>query len=250
MPEEPGQESGLLEKLNQIRRGIITVLVVLVGASLFAYTAAPSVLEWAMAPLGQLVYLSPAEAFMARIKMALALGFIITLPVLLWEIWRLVAPALGRGERRLTFWLIPAGFLLFLLGSSFAYYGVLPVALRFFLSFGSDVLQPMISLGNLVSFTLGLVLPFGLVFELPIVILFLSRLGLVTSQGLREKRKFAILLIFIAAAALTPGPDIFSQLLMGVPLLMLYEVSVWLARLTERRRAAAAETEVEAEVGH
>lgn len=231
------EDGGLLGKLEDVRRALIVVIVFLVVTTIAGYFAAPWLMGEMTKPLKQVVYLSPAEAFMAQLKVGFALAVIVTIPLVFWQIWRLAGGYISTPERRMAFWLMPAAFCLFVLGAAFAYFGVVPVALRFFLSFGQGLMDPMISLNSLVSFVIGLVLPFGLVFELPIIILFLSKLGLVTAAGLREKRKFAVLVIFVAAAALTPSPDIFSQVMMAVPMLILYEVSIYLAAVVERRRA-------------
>ncbi|MBI2915083.1 MAG: twin-arginine translocase subunit TatC [Firmicutes bacterium] len=228
----------LVEHLEELRRRLIVITAVLAATGGAAYYFTPSILARLMAgqkAIEELVFLSPAEAFFTRMKLAFAVGFVASLPVMLWQIWAFVAPALDRRTKVFSFLLIPVSSLLFAAGAFFAYVGVLPFALRFFLGFSSAELQPLITVGNFVSFATFLILPFGIVFELPVVVFFLSRLGLVGPRFLSRNRKFAILGIFTMAALLTPGPDVFSQMMMAVPMVILYEISILIARLVSPR---------------
>lgn len=232
----------IVDKLAVLRRGLIVIVLWLSGASAIGYALAPRLLTHLTADSRHaihLVYLSPAEAFVAQMKLALCFGLLITVPVLLIQVWRLVRPALGPGAGRMALWLIPLATLLFLGGGAFGYFAVVPTALRFLLSFGSAGLEPLISVSNYVSFITGVVLPLGLLFEMPLVVFFLARLGILNPQAMARHRKYAILVIFILAAIFS-SPDVFSQTLMALPMLVLYEASYWVARLCFRPRPRTA----------
>jgi len=187
-------------------------------------------------PVGQLVFISPFEAFWSRIKLTFFLGIFISLPFVLYQIWKFIQKGLLAREKRFVLPLTFLSFVLFSLGGCFGYFVIIPVGMKFLLAYGTQTLVPMISISRYLSFLFGIVFSFGLIFELPLIIGFLTKIGILQSQTLRTKRRFAIVGIFIAAAALTPGPDVFSQLLMAGPLLVLYEMSIIVARLIESRR--------------
>lgn len=176
-----------------------------------------------------LVFLSPAEAFFSRVKLALAIGVLIGLPFILYQGWALVAPAFDRAQKRLSLVLLPVAYFLFLGGVLFAYAGVLPFALRFFLSFGGETLQQEISIGNYVSFIISFLLPFGIIFQMPVVITLLTRLGILRPDSMAKNRKYVVFGAFIVATLLTPA-DLFSQFMMAIPLIILFEISLIVGR--------------------
>ena len=228
----------VLEHLDYLRLRALRALVAYAVASVASFAFTPAVMDYFVregAALQGLVFLSPAEAFVARVKLALAMGLLLGLPFILYQIWALFAPAMDHRQKRATLFLLPAAYALFLGGVLFALLGVLPIALRFFLSFGGDSLQQEISVGNYVSFLISFALPFGAVFELPVVVLLLARLGVIDDAMLRKSRKYAVFVIFVVAGALTPA-DALSQIMLAVPLLVLYEVGIVLCRLGGRRR--------------
>ncbi len=232
------------EVLGEIRRSLIVIFVVLVAASVLAYARIDTVIEWLRANgLPGFVFLAPTEAFTVRVKISLFLGLVAALPLMLWEISRLAGKALrGRLPSRAKWsrWLIPlviASYALFLSGIIFGYRCVLPYALRFFLSFASDTLRPMITFSSYVSFVAGTTLPFGLVFELPLVLGVLTGTGVITYQAMRRNRGYIIVGAFCLAAVLTPA-DVFSQIALAIPLIVLFEVAAIVARLAELKRNA------------
>lgn len=233
----------VLEHLDYLRLRLLRALVAYGLASVAAYFLTPAAMDRLIgedAPLQGLVFLSPGEAFFARVKLALAIGLLLGLPFILYQLWALFAPAMSRRQKWLSLWiLLPGAYGLFLAGVLFAFFAVLPIALRFFLSFGGESLQQEISVGNYVSFLIGFVLPFGVIFELPVVILALARIGVIRGEALRRNRKYAVFAIFVVAGALTPA-DALSQILMAAPLLLLYEVSILLCRLVGPRRSLEA----------
>lgn len=223
-----------------MRLRALRALLAYAAATVVSFVLTPDVMDFFVregAALQGLVFLSPAEAFLARVKLALALGLLLGLPFMLYQLWALFAPAMDRRQKRITLLFLPAAYALFLGGVLFALFGVLPIALRFFLSFGGESLQQEISVGNYVSFLISFSLPFGAIFELPMVILLLARLGVIDDHMLRRNRKYAIFAIFVVAGALTPA-DALSQIMMAVPLLFLYEVGVVLARFASKARGS------------
>jgi len=179
----------------------------------------------------KLVFLRPAEAFWMHIKISLVAAFILSLPVVLYQIWKFIAPGLLSNEKKYVGPFIIVASTLFVLGSAFCFFIVLPFALGFLLTYKVGTLTPMLSVGDYTDFCLKFILAFGLVFELPIVIVFLTRLGIITTTTLRKNRKYALLISFILAAILTPTPDAFNQSLMAVPIIILYEVGIIVSRL-------------------
>lgn len=171
------------------------------------------------------------EPFFTYLKVSLLTGIFLASPVLIYEIWAFIAPGLHENEKK---WVLPVVFFstaLFMGGVLFGYFLVLPFGYSYFLSFSSDTIKPMLSMDEYFSITTKFLLAFGLVFEMPLLILFLSLLGIVNAKMLSIYRKYAILAIFIIAAILTPTPDVFNQILMAVPMLMLYETGIILARI-------------------
>ncbi|MBF0473176.1 MAG: twin-arginine translocase subunit TatC [Nitrospirae bacterium] len=178
-----------------------------------------------------LVFLEPAEAFWMQLKVAMIAGVIISIPIILMQLWLFIAPGLKQAERKYLLPFIIAGTGLFSMGATFCFLVILPFALSFLLTYKTASLTPMLSVGHYVDFILKFVLAFGIVFELPIVLLLLTRLGVITPKKLAQNRKYAIVIAFIAAGILTPTPDAFNQTLMAVPIIMLYEIGIIASRI-------------------
>lgn len=194
-------------------------------------------------PPPQLIFVAPAEAFWAHIKIGFLAGLLLAVPFLLFELWRFVSPGLRRRERRYALPFVVLGTVFFFFGLAFCYFVVLPFAMNFLLTYKTEHLTPMLSIGLFIDFTVKFLLAFGLIFQLPLLISLAARLGLVTSQFLTRNRKYAILLSFVIAAILTPTPDVFNQALMAVPLCLLYEVGILAARVIEKTRRSRAPQE-------
>jgi len=227
----------LVQRLEEVRNRLIRSALFLVVASVVAYAFSHRVLEdmQMRLPAGsELVFLAPSEAFFSRIKLALAGGLVLSFPFLMYQILGFVSPYLTRRDRRMGFFLIPLSFALFLMGAGFSYFVMMPFALGFLLGFGGAEMEPMLSIAPYVNFVLLMVLPLGLIFQLPIVMVFLTRLGIIDPVAMARNRKYAVFAIFVIAAVLTPA-DVFSQLLMAGPLLVLYEFSLLVSRLARRR---------------
>jgi len=185
-------------------------------------------------------FIGPMEVFMTKIKASFFAGLILASPVVFYQIWRFVALGLKERERRAALRYLPASLLLFLGGVLLAYFFMIPVVLYFLVIVSGQGLQPTLILSKYVSLVVVCCLAFGCVFQMPVVIFFLTRLGIVSPKFLIEKRKYAILLMFIVGAVLTP-PDVITQMMMALPMVALYEVSIWLSRLVWKRREAEAE---------
>jgi sec-independent protein translocase protein TatC len=185
-----------------------------------------------------LVFTSPTEAFWVQMKVALMAGLFLAAPAILWQVWRFVEPGLHRHEKKYAVPFILIGSLLFIGGGAFSLFVVTPYALNFLLSYARPGLTPMITLQNHVDFLLKFTLAFGIVFELPLAITLLARMGVVSAQLLARNRKYAILGAFVVSAVLTPTPDVFNQTLMAGPLILLYEVGIVSARIFGRRTPA------------
>ena len=183
-------------------------------------------------------FITPLEVFMVKLKVSLFAGLIIASPFVLWEIWKFVSIGLTKKERRGVMVFPPIALGFFLCGVLIAYFIMLPVILYFLVVVSGRGLVPTLILSKYTSLVVLFCLTFGVAFEMPLVILFLSKLGIVTPKFLKEKRKYAILLIFLSAAILTP-PDVVTQVMVAVPMVLLYEVSIWLSRLAWRRRRRA-----------
>jgi sec-independent protein translocase protein TatC len=226
-------EMSLVDHLQELRKRIIVSLIAVGLTSTGCYFYAAQLVNFIIAPAasaGKLYFMNPAEAFFAYLKISLFAGLLLALPVVLYQVWAFVIPALTTRERTAAVILVPASVFLFFLGLIFSYYLVLPVGYQFFMSFATDTLQPMISLGQYLSFVLSFLLPFGIVFELPLFIVVLAKLGIIGSAFLRSKRKMVLVLSFIVGAVISPTPDVVSQTMVAVPIILLYEVSTFIVK--------------------
>jgi len=233
--------------LQEFRKRLIKSLLVLVLSSGIAFYFSEFLLILIRRPIEvDLVFLSPAEAFWADLKIALFFGFLCAFPLILYEVWNFVAPGLLKNERGVLVPFFCFGTLFFFFGIAFSYFIAIPFALRFLVDYGLDAgIKPMLSVSKYVDFNLKILLAFGFIFELPLVMVLLSRMGLLTSEFLTKNRKYAILGAFIIAAIATPTPDIFNQMLMAIPLILLYEVGIVAVRLFRSKKHPPVNEETE-----
>ena len=211
--------------LSELRRRLIISIAMLAVGMILSNFWLDEIMAFLSAPAGKLYFMKPAEAFFIYFKVMLTAGAIITAPVLFYEFWAFLVPAFTTHEKRLLFFLVPTSLTLFLSGIAFSWFIVLPRGLQFFLNFSSDAVQPLLSMESYLNFVFMLVLPFGLIFNLPLVLIVLAKLGLISSDMLAKKRKYIILLSFVAAAVITPTTDILSQCLLAMPMIVLLEIS-------------------------
>jgi sec-independent protein translocase protein TatC len=231
-----------MEHLGELRVRIMRALIgVLIGAVIPLYFS-QRIVDWLALPvtrLGhELVFTAPAEAFWVQMKVGLVCGLFLSAPVVLWQVWAFVSPGLHAHEKKYAIPFVLIGSLMFLAGGAFALFVVVPYALTFLLGYARPgVLKPMITIQNHVDFFLKFTLAFGVIFELPLAMTLLARMGAVTSQALARHRKYAVLGSFVVAAVLTPTPDAFNQAMMAGPLIVLYEVGIVSARIFGKRAA-------------
>lgn len=180
-------------------------------------------------------YIGPLEAFLVKLKVSFYAGFVLASPVIFYQVWKFISVGLKKKERRAVLFYFPVSILLFLTGISFAYFMILPTGLYFLIAVAGSSLKPMLTISQYTSLVILLSVVFGIVFELPLVVLFLTKIGILSPELLAEKRKYAIVGIFIVSALFTP-PDVFTQLMMGIPGIILYEISIWLSRVASKRR--------------
>jgi sec-independent protein translocase protein TatC len=245
------------EHLSELRKRILISAVVTLVATLISFTFSEDIFKVIVFPLystmtfktvypfiellprenvASLVFLGPAEAFWMHMKVAMIAGVIVASPLIFYELWKFISPGLLKKEKRLAFPFVSVTTGLFLVGSLFCFAIVLPFAMKFLLTYKTQSLTPMLSVGKYVDFCLKFILAFGVIFELPVVIIFLTRMGIVTPKTLAKNRKYAVLLAFVAAAILTPTPDAFNQLLMAVPIIFLYEGGIIASKVFMRRK--------------
>ncbi|MDW8033285.1 MAG: twin-arginine translocase subunit TatC [Aquificaceae bacterium] len=241
----------LTEHLRELRSRLIkSTLAFLLGAGVAFYFAS-LIFEILKEPVKrsypqvELVTLSPTEPLFILLKISLVFGFILSLPVILYQLWRFVEPALYPNEKKLVVPITLLSLLLFLMGGAFSYFVALPMALKFLLGIGLSQLQatPFLSVDLYISFLLKMIVGFGVAFELPVVIFLLQRAGIVSEQQLKAFRKYFIVIAFVAGALI--APDVTTQVLMAIPLILLYEVSLLAGKLARKKQKERAILEVE-----
>ncbi|OHD15634.1 MAG: twin arginine-targeting protein translocase TatC [Spirochaetes bacterium GWB1_59_5] len=226
------------EHVAELRTRLLVSAVALIAGMVACFFFVEPAAQYIIKPVGtmQFIYLSPPELFMSYVKIALLGGVILASPVILFQVWLFVKPGLSRRERLSLVVGLFFGVAFFAAGAAFSFFVIVPFTIRFFLQYQNESIKAMFSFSEYISFVSSMVLSFGAAFELPIVISILAGLGVVTGTGLARVRGIGILLIFIAAAIITP-PDVVSQILLGVPMMLLFELSILLAKGQEKRRA-------------
>lgn len=263
-----------LRLLGELRRRLLLILVIALAGAVFCYifidqirnilllpTFTPDIFSffklflqqypWSglpadLAPPVNLIFLTPGEAFMANLRLAIVCGVLLTLPLLLYQVVA-AAMVLQKKRARGAVFLTAIIWLLFLLGLSFAYFVVFPFAMNFFLGFATAEIGAEWSIARYLSFATSFLFAFGLVFQIPLVFWFLGAIGVLNAAFLRRHRKYAVVIILVLAAILTP-PDVFSQIMMAIPLLLLFECGILLVAFAGRRRARAAAAANKADV--
>jgi sec-independent protein translocase protein TatC len=227
-----------LDHLEELRKRILYSLVALGVAAIVGFVFSQRVLGLLTRLVPSLVFLAPSEAFVVQLKVALVTGLFLASPVIFYQFWRFVRPALQKHEVKYIASAVVVCSVLFVAGVAFAYLVVVPIAMKFLLSFETPKLHAMISINEFVGTVGAFLLACGIVFQIPVIIFFLTKLGVVTPKLLMKSQRIAIVLIFIVAAILSP-PDVFSQVLMAIPLFVLFELGVLASFLAKPRRNAA-----------
>ena len=231
-------EMAFFDHLDELRKRLIYIAAAVVVAAIVSFLFIDVIMDFITRPARdlELIYTTPAEAFMSQIRLALIVGVVVVLPFIFFQILVFIMPALRDSEKKAVIPLIGLMVFLFALGISFGYFVVFPFALTFFLGFATEQLLAYFKISEYISFVVAFLVSFGVVFQVPLVFWFLGYLSILSSDVLRRNRKFAVLIVAILSAVITP-PDLFSQVLMIGPMMVLYEVGILLVRLTERKRA-------------
>jgi len=225
----------------ELRNRLFWSVIVLIITTIIAFVFADKIFHFLIGPAGDitLIYTEMTEMLGTYMKVSLVAGFMLAMPFFVYQVIMFVSPALTRKEKRYVYLAIPWITIMFAGGVAFGYFILLPPAMKFLLTFGSDIADPYIKIGNYITLVTRLLLAIGIAFEVPVVLTFLSRLGIVNPQWLAAKRKWAFIGAFILAAIITPTMDPINQSLVAVPLVVLYEMSIWLSKLVYRKRKAA-----------
>ncbi len=245
----------LLEHLGELRSRLVRSFLAILVAFFVCYAFAKDLFYYLSLPLlkvmpadAKFIYTGVAEGFFVDLKVSLVAAVFVACPFLFYQIWAFIAPGLYEEEKRYVAPLSFCSAFFFLGGAIFCYFVVFPFAFKFFMSYSTDNIVAMLSINEYLGFALKMLIAFGLIFEMPLFSFFLSRMGIVTADRMRSVRKYAVLAVFIIAAILTP-PDVFSQIMMAIPMLVLYEISILVAVVFGRRKKPAKAEEEEAGEG-
>jgi sec-independent protein translocase protein TatC len=227
----------ILGHFHELRNRLIKCVIAVIITTTISFIFARQIFNIMILPAGgiNLIYIEMTEMVGTYMKVCLTSGVILAMPYLIFQFIMFVSPALTRKEKKYVYLVLPWVGLMFVAGVIFGYFVLIPPAVKFLTTFGSDIAVPQIKIGNYVSIVSRLLLAIGFVFELPVVTTFLSRLGIITPKWLSSKRKPAVILAFLVGAIITPTFDPINQTLVSVPLIILFEMSIWLAKLVQRK---------------
>ena len=231
------KELSLTEHLTELRSRIVKVLLALTAGFVVCYFFSQDILSLISQPIrpyltatkGQLIFITPFEKFFSYLWVSLFAGFILSSPFWMYQVWKFISPGLYKQEKKWSLLFVSSSVLLFLSGILFVYFVVYPFSFRFLLNFGGGNEAPYISLKPYLSFFLRTAVVFGLVFEMPVILISLLKLNIITVEQLAKVRPYVVVLIAFLSAMITP-PDIFSMLFMMLPLYLLFEASIWISR--------------------
>lgn len=227
----------VIEHLGELRKHLIYSLIGIAVCFIAALVLVTHIYRWLTLPLRgvKLVLLGPGDVIHVYFMVAGVVALTVALPFLLLQLWLFIKPALSPHERKTALGLLPFASIMFLVGTSFAYFVIFPILLKFLIQLASGNFQMLITADNYFSFMVNLLLPFGLIFEMPVVVMFLTQIGILTPQKLRQTRKYAYMGMIVLASIISP-PEIISHLSVDVPMMILYEISVVISRTSYRRR--------------
>lgn len=229
-PNDAGSSMTLVDHLQEFRKRLLIAVVFTAISSFSCYLYADELVQLITAPAGKLYYMNPAEAFFVYLKVSLFCGLVLASPIVLYQIWAFIVPALTKNERKASLLFVPASVFLFFVGLAFSFFLVLPAGIKFFMGFGTETLMPLFSIDQYITLVISFLLPFGVVFQMPLLIVAGAKFGLIDSAILIAKRKLVIVMSFVIGAVIAPSPDVVSQTMVAVPLLVLYELSILIVR--------------------
>ena len=243
------EKQPFLTHLEELRKRLVVCAIAIGVGFAISYGFAKQIFSLLILPLtkvlpsdSRLIFTSLPEMFIAYIKVSLVAAIVLAIPVIFYQLWMFLAPALYQKEKKYIIPFVVFSTILFLIGSLFGYFVVFPYGFKFFIGFATDEIQALPSVKQYFSFATRLLLAFGLVFEMPLVVLFMTKIGIVTPDAMKKFRKFAILCAFILSAILTP-PDVATQVMMAVPLVILYELSIFISQVTYRKKGENSDDE-------
>lgn len=239
------KKTTVLEHLRELRKRLLRSAIAVVVTSTVAFFFIDELFEFLKRPAGDIdfILIEMTEGFTTYMRVALVAGIAAAMPIIIYQFLMFLIPALTNRERKAVLMLLPLIIVMFAGGVAFGYIFLIPPAANFLLKLGSDVAEVQIRLGNYVNFVTRLLLAIGIIFELPVVTTFLARIGVITSKWLADRRKLMIVFSFVLAAFITPTPDAVNQSIVAGTLIVLYEISIWLAKLAQKRRPHVDEDE-------
>jgi sec-independent protein translocase protein TatC len=236
------EKQPFMSHLEELRKRLIACAIAVGAGFVLCYFFSETLFRILVLPLKEvmpqgerLIFTNLPEMFLTYLKVAFIAGIMLTAPFLFYQLWMFIAPGLYQREKKLVFPFVIFSTILFVGGSLFGYFVVFPFGFKFFMGFSNEYVQALPSVKQYFSFSTKLLFAFGVIFELPVVMFFLSKMGVVTPELLRKKRKYAILLAFVVAAILTP-PDVLTQIFMALPLVVLYEISIFVAKIAQKKK--------------
>jgi sec-independent protein translocase protein TatC len=252
---DSAEKQPFLSHLEELRKRLVVCAIGVGAGFVIAYIFSERLFQVLVAPLkavmpegDQLIFTNLPEMFFAYIKVAFIAGILAAAPLIFYELWMFIAPGLYQKEKKMAIPFVISSTILFVGGALFGYFVVFPFGFKFFIGFSNDYVKALPSVKQYFSFSMKLLFAFGAVFELPVIIFFLSKMGIVTPQLLRRKRKYAILLTFVLAAILTP-PDVITQCMMAGPLIVLYEIGIIVSRIAQKKKEGEEKVKAEADEG-